>query len=162
MTIPVAVQEANYRQQERFANKVCDYYKGSGVGVTLAVWGLAFKARTDDVRESAAVKCVERFLEAGMRVKAFDPEAMDNAVAELGDKVEMGENGYDILDGADALVVLTDWQEFRTPEFDTIAAKLKTPVIFDGRNLYDPGYVKKQGIEYYSIGRPQAKDRRRN
>jgi UDPglucose 6-dehydrogenase len=162
MTIADAVQQANYTQQERFAKKICDYYKDSGGDVTLAVWGLAFKARTDDVRESAAITCIQRFLEAGITVKAFDPEAMGNAAITFGDTVEMGGNGYDILDGADALVVLTDWQEFRTPDFETIAAKLKTPVIFDGRNLYDPGYVKKQGIEYHSIGRPQTKDRRKS
>ena len=162
MTIPGAVQQANYTQQERFANKVCDYYKGFEKDITLAVWGLAFKARTDDVRESPAIGCIERFLEAGMTVRVFDPEAMGNAALELGDRVEMGENGYDILDGGDALVILTDWQEFRTPDFEMIAGKLKTPVIFDGRNLYDPGYVKKQGIEYHSIGRPQTKDRRKS
>lgn len=154
MTIPLAVQQANYAQQERFANKICDYYKDSAGKVTLAVWGLAFKARTDDVRESAAIGCIRRLLEAGITVKAFDPEAMGNAAIEFGDKVEMGSSGYDILDGADALVVLTDWQEFRTPDFEAITAKLKTPVIFDGRNLYDPGYVKKQGIEYHCVGRP--------
>ena len=154
MTIASAVQQANYDQHERFAKKVCDYYKGSGKQVKLAVWGLAFKAKTDDVRESPAILCIRRFLEAGMEVAAFDPEAMENAKAEIGESIEMGENAYDILEGADALVILTDWQEFRTPDFEDIKNKLNAPVIFDGRNLYDLPYVKKQGIEYHCVGRP--------
>lgn len=161
MTIAGAVQESNYTQQERFAKKVCDHYKDSGQEITLAVWGLAFKARTDDVRESPAIGCVNRFVEAGIKVKAFDPEAMENAKAEIEGEIVMGENAYDILDGADALVVLTDWQEFRTPDFHGIAEKLKKPVIFDGRNLYDPGFVTKQGIEYHCIGRPPYKERKK-
>lgn len=155
MTIAGAVQQANYDQQERFADKVCDYFKGRK-GVKLAVWGLAFKARTDDIRESPAIRCVQKFIEAGIEVVAFDPEAMDNARSEFGDKIQLGDNAYDILDGADALVVLTDWQEFRTPDFETIAKKLNELVIFDGRNLYDPKYVAKQGIAYHCIGRPAA------
>ena len=156
MTIAGAVQQANYDQHDRFANKVCDHYKDCGKEVTLAVWGLAFKARTDDIRESPAIRCVQRFVEAGMKVTAFDPEAMDNTKAEVGDRIEMGQNAYDILDGADALVILTDWQEFRTPDFEGIKLKLNSPVIFDGRNLYDPVYVAKQGVDYYCIGRPKV------
>ena len=111
---------------------------------------LAFKARTDDVRESPAIRCIEKFLAAGMKVRAYDPEA---GCGPLEGKIETVGNSYDALDGADALVVFTDWPEFRTPDFELIVQKLKRPVIFDGRNLYDPGYIKKQGIEYYSIGR---------
>ena len=150
MTIAKSVQEANCRQQDRFAARVMDYF-GDGCGdVTLAVWGLAFKARTDDVRESPAMRCLERFVETGMTIRAYDPEA---GAGELAGKIEIGENGYDILDGADGLVILTDWQEFRTPDFELITSKMKKAVIFDGRNLYDPKYVRKQGIEYHSIGR---------
>lgn len=158
MTIAQSVQQANYTQHERFASKVCDHYKDAGKEIKLAVWGLAFKARTDDVRESPAIRCVQCFLEAGIKVKAYDPEAMENTKAEIGDVIEMAENAYDVLDGADALVILTDWQEFRTPDFDAIKQKLSSPLIFDGRNLYDPAYVAKQGIEYNCIGR-QAKAR---
>ena len=161
MTIPAAVQQANYTQQDRFAEKVCDYYKDAD-NITLAVWGLSFKARTDDIRESPAIRCIERFIEAGIKVKAFDPEAMENSKQELGDKIELGKDGYGILTGADALVVLTDWQEFRTPDFDKIAKALKTPVLFDGRNLYDPGYVNKQGIEYHCVGRQPFRDRKKS
>jgi UDPglucose 6-dehydrogenase len=121
--------------------------------VTLAVWGLAFKAKTDDVRESPAIFCVKKLLDCGMKIKAYDPEAASSAMAALDGAIEISQNGYDALDGADALVIFTDWQEFRNPDFEAIAAKLQKPVIFDGRNLYDPVIVKKAGIEYHSIGR---------
>ena len=150
MTIAQSVQEANCRQQDRFAARVMDYFGDRCGDVTLGVWGLAFKARTDDVRESPAMRCLERFVEAGMTIRAYDPEA---GAGELAGKIETGENGYDILDGADGLVIFTDWQEFRTPDFELITSKMKKAVIFDGRNLYDPKYVRKQGIEYHSIGR---------
>jgi len=153
MTIATAVQEANYRQQERFAEKVIRYYQGREEQVQLGVWGLSFKARTDDVRESPAIRCVEKFIEAGLKVKAFDPEAMHEAKKILPDGIELVDQGYDVLEGSSGLVVLTDWQEFRTPDFDRIAADLKEAVMFDGRNLYDPEYVRKQGIEYHGIAR---------
>ena len=150
MTIAEAVQQANYTQHQRFADKVLAYFKDRE-GVRLGVWGLAFKARTDDTRESPAVFCIKQFLAAGIKVTAFDPEAF---CPELDGKIQRVDNAYDVLEGADALVIFTDWQEFRTPDFDTIAKQLKRPVMFDGRNLYNPLFVRKQGIEYYSIGRP--------
>ena len=153
MSIVSAVHEVNLRQQERFVGKIREYFAGRK-DVVLAAWGLAFKARTNDTRESAAIGCIHRLLDAGFKVRAFDPEAMEEAKVQLGGKVEMGRDGYDILAGADALVILTDWQEFRTPDFDEVLAKLNRPVIFDGRNLYDPAYVRKQGFEYHCIGRP--------
>ncbi len=161
MAICQAVQEANRKQQGRFARRVIDYFgdneaggKLAGrklAGRKLAVWGLAFKARTDDTRESPAIQCIKDFLDASMEVVAYDPQA---GADELAGRISIVDNSYDVLDGADALVIFTDWQEFRTPDFEQIAARLKRPVIFDGRNLYDPQYVRKQGIEYYSIGRP--------
>ncbi len=154
MTIAEAVQQANYTQHQRFADKVLSYFKGSQDKTVLAVWGLAFKAKTDDVRESPAVWCVKKFLQAGMKIRAFDPEAMETAKAVLNNAVGMGRDDYEILNGADALVIFTDWQQFRTPDFDSIKAKLRKPVIFDGRNLYEPAYMKKMGFEYYCIGRP--------
>jgi UDPglucose 6-dehydrogenase len=153
MTVVQAVQQANYKQQERFAQKIVDHFGAKAPQTTLTMWGLAFKARTDDIRESPALTCVEKFLAAGMTIKAYDPEAMEPARQALNGKIQTADNGYDILDGADALVICTDWQEFRAPDFDLIARKLNQPIVFDGRNLYDPSYVKKQGIEYYSIGR---------
>ncbi|RKY06169.1 MAG: UDP-glucose 6-dehydrogenase [Planctomycetota bacterium] len=149
MTIAESVQAANFTQHDRFAQKVLDYFAGQS-GVKLGVWGLAFKARTDDTRESAALYCIKKFLDAGIGVTAFDPEA---GCGELEGKIDTVDNAYGVLDGADALVVLTDWQEFRTPDFESIAEKLKKPIVFDGRNLYSPAFVTKQGIEYHSIGR---------
>jgi UDPglucose 6-dehydrogenase len=153
MSVVGAVQRTNYHQQERFAQRIASYFSGKA-GITLAAWGLAFKARTNDIRESPAIGCISRLLDAGFRVRAFDPEAMEEAKACFAGKVHMGQSGYDILEGADGLVILTDWQEFRTPDFEEMAAKLRRPVIFDGRNLYDPAYVRKQGFEYHCIGRP--------
>ena len=153
MTIVQAAQQANYKQQDRFAQRILDYFGAKTRQTTLAMWGLAFKARTDDVRESPALTCAEKFLDAGMKVKAYDPEAISAARRMLNGRIETADNGYDVLDGADALVICTDWQEFRAPDFDLIAQKLNQPIIFDGRNLYDPKFVKKQGLEYYSIGR---------
>ncbi|KPK76017.1 MAG: UDP-glucose 6-dehydrogenase, partial [Phycisphaerae bacterium SM23_30] len=154
ITIARAVQQANLTQQDRFARRILDYFGAGAARTTLALWGLAFKARTDDVRESPALYCAEKFLAAGMKIRAYDPEAMPAARVALDNRIETVKDSYDALDGADALVICTDWQEFRTPDFDRIAQKLHRPVIFDGRNLYDPAYVKKQGLEYHSIGRP--------
>ncbi len=153
MTIAQAVQEANYTQHRRFAEKVIAYYADHKEPVKLGVWGLAFKARTDDVRESPAVTCIEQFLDKGFSITAFDPEAAATGRAALQDRIEIAENAYAVLDGADGLVLFTDWQEFRMPDFEQIARRLKRPVIFDGRNLYDPAYVRKLGIEYHSVGR---------
>lgn len=152
MSIAQAAQEANIRQQERFVRRIIAALKVRG-GKTVAVWGLAFKAKTDDIRESPALFVVEKLLDAGLTVKAFDPEAMPNTQAKLGDRIQTGENAYHILEGSDMLVILTDWQEFRTPDFDLIVKSLRQPVVFDGRNLYDPAFVQKQGLEYHSIGR---------
>ena len=153
MTIASAVQQVNINQQERFAERILNYFDGTEDRTTLAVWGLAFKARTDDVRESPAIFCIRKFLDRRMKIRAYDPEAASSAMAALDNKIEILQNGYDALDDADALVIFTDWQEFRNPDFEVIAKKLKKPVIFDGRNLYNPDIVKKAGIEYHSIGR---------
>ncbi len=153
MTISKSVQQVNINQQQRFAKLIIDYFAGREDQITLAVWGLAFKARTDDVRESPAINCINKFLDCQMKIKGYDPEAAPSAVKVLGDKIEIFQNGYDALDNSDALVIFTDWQEFRNPDFEAVAAKLKNPLIFDGRNLYDPEVAKKAGFEYYSIGR---------
>ncbi|MFC1763963.1 UDP-glucose dehydrogenase family protein [Planctomycetota bacterium] len=156
MTLAQAVKSANLNQHERFANKVLNAFAGKEKDTFLAVWGLAFKAKTDDVRESPALYCINRFVEAGIRVRAYDPEAQETAKRELDDGVEIVDNGYDALEGADALVIMTDWQEFRNPDFPTIAEKLKSPVIFDGRNLYDLNVMNKAGFTYHCIGRPSV------
>jgi UDPglucose 6-dehydrogenase len=155
MSIVSAVHQANQDQRVRFANKVLTLLgDGDCAGKTLAVWGLSFKAKTDDIREAPAISSIQLFSQKGIKVNAYDPVAMPNAQNEIGDHFTGFDNAYDTLDGADALVIFTDWQEFRTPDFEMIKAKLKQPVIFDGRNLYDPHYVAKQGIEYHCIGRP--------
>ena len=153
MRIVKSVQDANLRQQERFVGRILDYFAGKAEQTTLAVWGLSFKARTDDIRESPAISCIEKLLEAGMTIRTYDPEAIPTAKEKFGERIKTFSEGYQMLDGADALVILTDWQEFRTPDFGLIASKLKKAVIFDGRNLYDPAFVKKAGIEYYCVGR---------
>jgi UDPglucose 6-dehydrogenase len=153
MKLVKSVQQVNINQQERFAGRIRNYFAGREEKTVLAVWGLAFKAKTDDVRESPALYCINKFLEWGMKVKAYDPEAGSAAKAAMEGKIEVLPNGYDGLDGADALVIFTDWQEFRNPDLEAIAAKLKKPVIFDGKNLYDPNVLRKAGIEYYSVGR---------
>ena len=153
MSIAEAVQQANIDQQDRFAGRVMDYFRGRQGQITLGVWGLAFKARTDDVRESPAIYCIGKFLNCGMRVRAYDPQAGPAAAAALKGAVEICQNGYFACEGANALVIFTDWQEFRNPDFEAVAGKLKNRVIFDGRNLYDPEIVKAAGLEYHSVGR---------
>jgi UDPglucose 6-dehydrogenase len=153
MAIAKAVHQTNINQQERFAGRVIDYFRGRERQTTLAVWGLAFKARTDDVRESPAIYCIRKFLDCGMKVRAYDPQAGPAATAALKGAIETCQNGYFACDGADALVIFTEWQEFRNPDFEVVAGKLKKPVIFDGRNLYDPEIVKSAGIQYHSVGR---------
>ena len=154
MTLAEAVWKVNVAARERFAERVLKYFKGRESDTVLAVWGLAFKANTDDVRESPAVYCVQRFIDAGMKVRAYDPEAGPAAAAALNGEIDLCRDNYATLDGATALVVLTDWQEFRTPDFGFIRKKLGEPVIFDGRNLYDPESVCQAGLQYHAVGRP--------
>lgn len=154
MSIVAAVQQVNLRQREMFARRVIDHFGDACGKTTLAVWGLAFKSRTDDVRESPAIAAVKMFLERGMTIRAHDPEAMSTARAELGDAVEMCDDGYATLKGADGLVIFTDWPKFRTPDFDMIAEKMPSKLIFDGRNMYDPRLLAKRGFRYFCVGRP--------
>jgi len=157
MTIVSAVQDVNLRQRRTFAQRVIDHFGSKCPKTTLAVWGLAFKPKTDDVREAPAIEAVKMFRAKGMRVRAHDPEAMDTARVELNGGIEMCEDGYAALEGADALVIFTDWPEFRAPDFELIAEKMPSRVIFDGRNMYDPAAIAKRGFTYHSIGRPTLK-----
>jgi len=156
MSIIEAVHDVNHRQRMRFAEGILRYFGDRTKTTKLAVWGLAFKARTDDVRESPALDCIRLFVEKGIKVSAFDPEAIETTRAELGDIIEYVSDGYDALHDADALVIFTDWQEFRTPDFNMIKERLLSPVIFDGRNLYNRHSLAKQGFEYHCIGRPKV------
>ncbi|HNU15876.1 MAG TPA: UDP-glucose/GDP-mannose dehydrogenase family protein, partial [Chitinophagaceae bacterium] len=122
-------------------------------GKKFAVWGLAFKPNTDDIREAPALEVIEQLLASGATVTAFDPEAMPNVKKETKLDIVFAENQYEALQGADALVICTEWNEFRTPDFDKIASQLKAKVIFDGRNLYDIEIINSLGFYYESIGR---------
>jgi UDPglucose 6-dehydrogenase len=154
MDIIKAVYGTNLRQQSRFAQRIIHYYSTQPKPVVLAVWGLAFKARTDDVRESPALFCVQEFLQAGLAVRVYDPEAMPVAQKILGDTVTFCRDYYEAVEGTDGLIVLTDWQQFRNPDFERIAGLLRRRVLFDGRNLYEPDYVREKGLEYHCVGRP--------
>jgi UDPglucose 6-dehydrogenase len=148
-----AVEEVNERQKRALVEKVKRHFGANLSGRTFAVWGLAFKPRTDDMREAPSVAVIEELLRAGAKVRAYDPEAMGEAKKIFGARIEYATRNYEALAGADALLVVTEWNEFRRPNFPRIKSLLKSPVIFDGRNLYDPAELEKLGILYCSIGR---------
>ena len=147
-----AVDRVNETQKGLLLEKIEAHF-GELSGLTLAVWGLAFKARTDDMREAPAIRVIDRLLEAGARLRAFDPEAMERARKRYGGRIEFGSSNYEAAAGADAVLVLTEWNEFRSPDFPRLKELLRQPVIFDGRNLYDPAVMRRHGFVYHSIGR---------
>jgi UDPglucose 6-dehydrogenase len=149
-----AVETVNERQKLSLVNKILDHYQGNVTGKTFAIWGLAFKPQTDDMREAPATVIIKALLKAGAKIKVHDPEAMKEAKKLLGETVTYCEIDYDTLAGADALLVLTEWNEFREPDFARMKKLLKQPVVFDGRNIYSPAVMQKTGFTYYSIGRP--------
>lgn len=148
-----AVMEVNKLQKAFFISKITRYYKEQLAGKKFAVWGLAFKPNTDDIREAPALEVISQLLKSGATVSAFDPEAMSNVKKELGDQIHFAANQYEALEAADALVICTEWNEFRTPDFSQMGALLKSKVIFDGRNLFDTAVMQQQGYHYESIGR---------
>ena len=150
-----AVENVNDRQKQVLLNKIVRHYDGDLQGKTFALWGLAFKPKTDDMREAPSRVILESLINAGAAVRAFDPEAMDEAKRIYGDKpgLTLVETAEEALQGANALIVVTEWKNFWSPDFDLIKNTLKDAVIFDGRNLYQPELLKKQGIVYYGIGR---------
>ncbi len=148
-----AVESVNERQKLRLLAKMQSQL-GSLKGKRIAVWGLAFKPRTDDMREAPAVPLINGILAAGASVQAYDPEAMIVARGIFGSKVTFAENSYGALKGADALAIVTEWNEFREPDFDRMKKLLRSPIIFDGRNLYNPDQLRAHGFTYLSIGRP--------
>ena len=153
MILLKAVEAVNERQKGVLVKKVKAHFGQRLEGLCFAVWGLAFKPRTDDMRDAPAITVVEALLEAGAKVQAFDPEAMVEAKRIFGDRIGYANRNYDALNGASALLVLTEWNEFRRPDFGRIKKLLRQPVIFDGRNIYDPADLRKLGFTYYSIGR---------
>jgi UDPglucose 6-dehydrogenase len=151
--ILAAVDYANQNQREVFINKIFDYYEGDLSGKTFAIWGLAFKPRTNDMREAPSITIIKKLLKAGAKIKAFDPKAIEEAKNIFGDSIEYIKSSYEALEGADALVLVTEWNEFRRPDFEKIKSTLKDPVIFDGRNQYDAKRLAKNGIDYICIGK---------
>jgi UDPglucose 6-dehydrogenase len=149
-------EQANDRQKQVLFGRLEQALGGSVEGKRIAVWGLAFKARTDDMRESPALTLIEALLAHGATVVAHDPVAMPHARALMGDRVTFADTGYEALDGADALAIATDWNEYRHPDFARIRAALGRPIVVDGRNLYDPDKMTALGFSYHSIGRPHA------
>jgi UDPglucose 6-dehydrogenase len=150
-----AVENVNDRQKQVLINKIVQHYKSDLQGKTFALWGLSFKPKTDDMREAPSRVILEALINAGADVRAFDPEAMNEAKRIYGDKpgLTLVETAEEALQGANALIVVTEWKNFWSPDFDLIKNTLKDAVIFDGRNLYQPDLLKKQGIVYYGIGR---------
>ena len=148
-----AVMDVNEKQKLHLLPKINNYFNGDLAGKHFALWGLAFKPNTDDIREAPALYMIEALLAAGATISAFDPEAMPNVKALLGDKINFTENQYDALEGADALIIATEWNEFRTPDFMKMVKSLKQKAIFDGRNLFEVNSVNELGFHYESIGR---------
>ncbi len=153
MLVLQAVEDANGKQKHRLFQKLAAVMGASLRGCRVAVWGLAFKAQTDDMRESPALTLIEELLGAGATVIAHDPAAMHEGARRLGTRIAFAQTNYEALAGADALVVVTDWNEYRFPDFARIKAALKRPVVIDGRNLYDPAKMQSLGFTYRSIGR---------
>ncbi len=149
-----AVHQVNERQKRRMLERMQAHFEGRLSGRTIAVWGAAFKPNTDDIREAPAMTTIAGLLEAGAAVRVHDPKALENVRRELGDRVTYCPDAYEALDHADALVICTEWNEFRSPDFERIRQALRQPVIFDGRNLYSLEQMRRRGFTYFSIGRP--------
>ena len=148
-----SVMSVNQQQKTKMLPAIKAYFKGDLSGKKIAVWGLAFKPYTDDIREAPALENITALLIEGAVIKAYDPEAQANVEKIFGNKISFGSDLYDTLDGADALLVVTEWPEFRTPEFEKIEKLMKNKVIFDGRNVFEPDQMAELGFDYYSIGR---------
>ncbi len=158
MSIVKAVEDVNHRQKSILLGKMLSYFNNDLQGKTFAMWGLAFKPKTDDMREAPAIEMVKQLTAHGAKVRGHDPEAMEEARRIFGDlvgtSVSLHRKRYDALEGADGLIIMTEWNAFREPDFYLIKETLKSPVIFDGRNLYDPVRMKDLEIDYFPIGRP--------
>ena len=149
-----SVIKVNEKQRTVLFDKIRNYYKGDLKGKTIALWGLAFKPNTDDIREAPALYIIDKLLKAGAIVQAFDPEAMSNIEKLYGDKISFANDQYEVLNNANALMILTEWNEFRSPDFNFIKSKLIDKAIFDGRNIFDPATMQQNGFYFESIGRP--------
>ena len=154
-SILAAVESVNDRQKHVLFGKISKFFGGELAGRTIAVWGLAFKPNTDDLREAPARALIEALWAAGAKVRAYDPVAMPEARRIYGERPDftLAASASDALDGADALAICTEWQEFRSPDFGRFKAALKRAAVFDGRNLYEPSLMARQGVRYFAIGR---------
>ncbi len=153
LNVVKAVEKANEYQKNIIFSKMNAFYKNGLENRIFGVWGLSFKPKTDDIREASSLVLIEKLLEAGAKVKAYDPAAMHETKKVLGDKIVYCSDPYDALTGADAMILMTEWSEFHLPDFNIMAALMKEKVIFDGRNIYDPAELKRQGFRYFGIGR---------
>jgi UDPglucose 6-dehydrogenase len=154
-----SVHEVNQRQRDRFFDKLQGHFKNQGglTGKTIAFWGMAFKPRTDDIREAPALTLMRKAMGYGAAVRGYDPVAAENVRAEMGPNVTICDDMYECAKGADALVISTDWDEFKSPDFRRLASLVKGKVIFDGRNLYRRQQMAETGFAYYSVGRAPVK-----
>lgn len=151
-----SVLDVNETQKVKLLPRIKEYFGNDLKGKKIALWGLAFKANTDDIREASSLYMIKGLLEAGAEITAYDPEAMENVKELLGDQITFAKNMYEALEGADALLIVTEWTVFRSPDFEKINSLLTNKVIFDGRNLFDPQVMEEKGYDYISIGRREA------
>src|SRR5262249_35105840 len=151
-----SVDQVNTAQKLVLVNKVRKHFGSAIKGTTIAVWGLAFKPRTDDIREAPALTLIDELQKDGVALRVHDPEAMNNVRAIYSDKLTYCDRPYGAVEGADGLVIVTEWPEFRQPDFEVIRRLMKGHVIFDGRNLYEPKTMEGLGFKYYAIGRGRA------
>lgn len=154
MGIIKAVNKTNHKQRELFIKKITDLFGENLNGKTFGIWGLAFKPKTNDMREAPSITIINGLLERGAKVQAYDPKAIETAKLHFGNRISYTNNSYEALKNADALLLLTEWNEFRRPDFDRIKGLMNSPVIFDGRNQYDPLRITEKGFKYFCIGRP--------
>ena len=153
MKILEAVSDVNTNQSLRFIGKVRTHFGGKLSDKQIGVWGLAFKPRTNDMRDAPSIKIIESLLSEGATITAYDPEAMEEAKRIFGNRIQLATNNYACLEGADALLLVTEWQTFRNPNFDRMKSMMRQPVVFDGRNIYDPVQMRQLGFTYYGVGR---------
>ena len=155
-TLIDAVHEINVRQRRLLFDKLSRRFSGSLAGMRIAIWGVSFKPQTDDIREAPSLTLIDLLLKAGVEVHAHDPEALENLRGLYGNRVHYHTDPYEALDGVDALVVVTEWNEFRSPDFEDMKRRLRRPLIFDGRNLYASETMRRHGFECHYIGRPSV------
>ena len=153
MNIIKSADETNKKQRILFVEKIVNRFGNNLSGLTFAVWGLAFKPKTDDMREAPAITIINALLEKGAKIQAFDPKAIESAKFHFANKITYAKNAYDAIDNADAMLLLTEWNEFRRPDFDRMKTLMKKNIIFDGRNQYDGHRLKEKGFEYHQIGK---------